>query len=438
MLPLLPNLDGLIGLGQTDGVDIRPTLLRVLTDLYVQRPGHTLEEEARYTELALSLLSSADVVTRAAIAGKLAHYPEAPRPVVQKLSRDVFDVAEPILLHSPCLKAQDLLYVLKECDSRYAAAIAARVEQQRRGNAPAGVQADVGTARGHESMQPRATERQPTEMAASQQPAVAQEIRNEKREFTRHAGIAKSDRAPAPSKPARSAVDESPPPSAQPRYDHAPAPSKPARVAVDEPPPPPARPRYEHVDAFFAATAAGRRAILSKVQAEGSLWPGNLPLSPIGDDVDRLETDAFHHRTENVARELEQALRLPYETARRIVEDDGGESFVVVAKALAMPAHVFTRIILFLNPKVGRSVERVFALVKLFNELTVETAARVVSSWREPSALDRTAARYQPVHWDDQKAPAPPRPSRIDARRFEPALAGRAASAVKRRPYGTT
>ena len=34
MLPTLPNLDGLIGLARQDGVDVRPTLLRVLTDLY--------------------------------------------------------------------------------------------------------------------------------------------------------------------------------------------------------------------------------------------------------------------------------------------------------------------------------------------------------------------------------------------------------------------
>ncbi|HYP10212.1 MAG TPA: DUF2336 domain-containing protein, partial [Xanthobacteraceae bacterium] len=34
---------------------MRPTLLRVLTELYVQRPTHTADEEHHYTELALRL-----------------------------------------------------------------------------------------------------------------------------------------------------------------------------------------------------------------------------------------------------------------------------------------------------------------------------------------------------------------------------------------------
>jgi hypothetical protein len=51
-----PPLDGLVDLACRDGVDIRPTLLRVLTDLYVQKPKHSAEEETQYAELALGLI----------------------------------------------------------------------------------------------------------------------------------------------------------------------------------------------------------------------------------------------------------------------------------------------------------------------------------------------------------------------------------------------
>ncbi len=47
---------------------MRPTLLRVLTDLYVQKLTHTPDEERHYTELALRLLDAVDVATRAAAA----------------------------------------------------------------------------------------------------------------------------------------------------------------------------------------------------------------------------------------------------------------------------------------------------------------------------------------------------------------------------------
>ena len=84
----IPNLDGLTELANRDGVDIRPTLLRVMTDLYVQKPAHTAEEERHYTELALRLIDQVDAGTRAIVADRLANYPAAPRPIVERLEHD--------------------------------------------------------------------------------------------------------------------------------------------------------------------------------------------------------------------------------------------------------------------------------------------------------------------------------------------------------------
>ncbi len=68
--------------------DMRPTLLRVLTELYVEKPTHTAEEERHYTELALRLLDAADSRTRAAVAERLAHYRSPPRRVIERLTGD--------------------------------------------------------------------------------------------------------------------------------------------------------------------------------------------------------------------------------------------------------------------------------------------------------------------------------------------------------------
>ena len=78
-------LDGLVDLACRDGVDVRPTLLRVLTDLYVQRPAHSAEEEIQYVELALGLIETVDDATRKAVASRLAAYPAAPAAVVALL-----------------------------------------------------------------------------------------------------------------------------------------------------------------------------------------------------------------------------------------------------------------------------------------------------------------------------------------------------------------
>ena len=72
-----------------DGVDMRPTLLRVLTDLYLQRPTHPPEDERHYTELALRLIDATDIPERAALAARLAPYASAPHAVIERLARDV-------------------------------------------------------------------------------------------------------------------------------------------------------------------------------------------------------------------------------------------------------------------------------------------------------------------------------------------------------------
>ena len=80
-----PPLDSLVDLACRDGVDIRPTLLRVLTDLYVQKPVHSAEEETQYVELALGLIGAVDATTLAVVAESLAAYPAAPAAILGRL-----------------------------------------------------------------------------------------------------------------------------------------------------------------------------------------------------------------------------------------------------------------------------------------------------------------------------------------------------------------
>jgi hypothetical protein len=94
--PSLSNLQGFTEIGLRGGVDMRPTLLRVLTDLYVQKLTHTPDENRHYTELALRLLESVDVPTRVAVATRLARHLSPPEAVIQKLAADLPEVAAPL------------------------------------------------------------------------------------------------------------------------------------------------------------------------------------------------------------------------------------------------------------------------------------------------------------------------------------------------------
>ena len=83
--PLFPGFDGLMTLSRREGVDIRPTLLRVLTDLYVQAASHSGDEERQFVELTSRLIDQVDDATRAAVRARLSIYPGTPREVQAKL-----------------------------------------------------------------------------------------------------------------------------------------------------------------------------------------------------------------------------------------------------------------------------------------------------------------------------------------------------------------
>ena len=82
---LFPGFDGLMTLSRREGVDVRPTLLRVLTDLYVQTRVHSEDEQRQFVELATRLIDQVDDATRAAVKARLVVYPQTPVPILQKL-----------------------------------------------------------------------------------------------------------------------------------------------------------------------------------------------------------------------------------------------------------------------------------------------------------------------------------------------------------------
>jgi Uncharacterised protein conserved in bacteria (DUF2336) len=83
--PFFPGFDGLMTLSRREGVDIKPTLLRVLTDLYVQANAHSADEERQFVELTSRLIDEVDDATRAAVRARLAIYPGTPAAVLRRL-----------------------------------------------------------------------------------------------------------------------------------------------------------------------------------------------------------------------------------------------------------------------------------------------------------------------------------------------------------------
>jgi uncharacterized protein (DUF2336 family) len=340
--PAYPNLEGLDRLALRGGVDIRPTLVRVLTDLYLQKPAHTPEEERHYTELVLRFIDRVDISTRKIVAAKLANYSSAPAAVVRRLARDAIEVAQPILEHSPQLTGSDLLAIIAEMGPPYATAIARRLKLAE---------------------QARST----TEDASLLPPS------------------------PTATRPSRSAVSGSQSDMEAPAPDSLPGAATGLADLESE---------LRLGEMFLAAGPAERRLILRHLDG-----PTDLSLScsaaQASDAVRRLEAAALQRKPAEFMRALERALGISAQHAQRIVMDEGGEPLLVAAKALGMAPDVVLRILLFLNPVIGQSVTRVFALAKLYDGMTRGAALRLVASLRSSGATRRWAS-YRPVLATDE------------------------------------
>ena len=261
-----PPLDSLVDLACRDGVDIRPTLLRVLTDLYVQKPAHSPAEETQYVELARGLIDAVDASTLAVVADKLTAYPAAPAAILGQLG-------------IPCVV-----------------------------------------------------------------PAAPPPVRTE----------------------------------TEPRL------------------------RADLLEEFFAASSDDRRLILINLDVE--VEPAPRRPAAADEAIRRLENAALQRNAGEFARMLERALGIGQELAGRITRDPSGEPIVVAARALGMTAAVLQRVLLFLNPAIGQSVERVYDLARLFDDVTPAAAEHILAIWRQASG--RARPPHEPLHWNDERRDA--------------------------------
>lgn len=294
-IPMFHGFDGLLTLSRREGVDIRPTLLRVLTDLYVQTVNHTADEERQFSELASRLFDEVDDATRAAVRARLSIYPRTPRDIAWKLNLRA--------------NADDTLVY-------------------RTGAMPEPIAA------------PEAASAAPATYTApnlSMKPNEASEL----------------------------------------------------------------------VEMFVAATAAERTQIIHSLT--------DTPLKP-STKVDprraaralvNLEQAALTADAASFTTELADALILTPKIAAQIVSDAGGEALACALKALGMPGYSFQRVLLFLNPALGKSVTTVYRLARLYETISERSALVLLSAWRG-TALASTRAKYRAILYDDERQRARP------------------------------
>ena len=303
--PLFPGFDGLMTLSRREGVDIRPTLLRVLTDLYVQANAHSADEERQFVELTSRLIDEVDDATRAAVRARLAIYPGTPTEVATRLG-------------------------LKPANPDQLVPMAAEIPVSPPAAAP---------------------DRAPTEAQLRMQSNLSMQPKD----------------------------------------------------------------AAEINDMFSRASSSERALILHNLQDTPLRAAARIPAARARRAVETLEMAAFAVDIENFTLELGETLILPWRVAAEVVNDPGGEPLACAARALDMPGAVFQRVLLFLKPEFGSSVQTVYRLSRLYDRLSERSALIMLAAWRG-STLAVARAKFRPSLYDDERnraraAPAQARPA---------------------------
>src|SRR5262249_45558071 len=167
---------------------------------------------------------------------------------------------------------------------------------------------------------------------------------------------------------------------------------------------PPARPAAGDgelgiAELFFSADPAARRALLFTLGDAETEPPQSV--QPV--ETNRaLEAAALARDRAGFVRLIEGALSLSHEQAQRLVGDPSGERLLIAAKALAMPSVMLQRILMFIDPAIGESVQRVFDLAGLYERISLDAAHKIIDSIRGREPVRARKGAHRPVYYDDE------------------------------------
>ncbi|MGY3574068.1 MULTISPECIES: DUF2336 domain-containing protein [Bradyrhizobium] len=308
-------------LSRREGVDIRPTLLRVLTDLYVQASAHSADEERQFVELTTRLIDEVDDATRAAVRARLAIYPATPARIVDKLGLRRVGPDQPMPAATPIPAP-----------------------------APSALPAKV-----------------PTEAELRMAASLAMR------------------------------------------------PNDAAEIS----------------DMFFAASTRERAQILHNLQETPLKAAARIPAARAARAIHILEMAAFAEDLDNFTLELGEALILPSRIAADVVNDPGGEPLACAMRALDVSSAAFQRILMFLNPEAGSSVNYVYRLSRLYDRLSERSALVMLAAWRG-STMAVARARYRSSLYDDERHRV-----RATSSQTRPALQPGSAPAIRNQKSGS-
>ena len=351
--PDLPdNLQGLARLGRDSDLDMRPVLLRVLTDLYVSRAHHGQDEINQFEAIALGLLDKTDAETRVIVARKLAGCHATPLALAGSLVDGGGPPAAAILSGSTILPRTLLLRAALGADPELAAAVATRLD----------LDIDLCEL-----------------LAARSEIEVTRALANnfaaplDHRAFRALAARAATDRELGAALCAR-------------------APST-----------------ADLAPLFLHATGVQRAAIILAARRAGlgehsGPEPGEIERATAAE----IERAALARDPSLLAAIVARALGCDLAAARALTQDSHGEAVALTLRALHVAPDMAARIFMCLGPEIAHNVDRVRLLAGLVDDMPLAAATRIVRAIVNREAPRQRQDRVPPQ--DNREASTPSRP----------------------------
>lgn len=305
--------------------EMRPVLLRVITDLFVLHAHHTPQELRLYEEMAGKLVDDADEATLTLVARKLARCADSPASVMKTIRARGGAPANEILLVDAQIEWRDLRNIAASGGFEQACAIACRSD----------------------------LDREITRILAGRP----------EREIARaHAGNALAPLA----------VEDVRLLAARGREDAALALALLGRGDAS----------LDHLPLYLSANASQREKFVALVRAAGLAGAGRHAAAEPLDEAAcaRLEAGALRQKRSTFALILGEFLGCDSLCARKIVDDESGDALTLAFISIGLPQEIGARIFLIAFPKVALSNEAFARNMQLFASLSRRDAARIIAA----------------------------------------------------------
>lgn len=325
-------------------------LLRATTDLFVHGGPHGRDEIQRFEELAIHFLPKVLVSDRAYVAECLADRADAPAGVLVYLTKDLIEVAAPILKRAKVLSTDDFLAIIAETGPLHHRMIAARGDLSSEVEEALRLRQDAVTV-ALLDREPIVTPESTVESAEDDDRAEAFE------QFSGMEGEAERDDDSVLSRRLEGYA--------------------PSRVEL-----------HSAVDGFLDLDSDGRVGVLASLSEQRIRPPRLSPREHFDVALNAAQKGgqipglARAKRKEALIDAFAEGLSLDRDLVERMVDDPSGEPLVLLVKAIGLSDADARQVLLLANPAIGLAVQTFFRLADLHASMEPALAEAMIAAWR--------------------------------------------------------